>query len=404
MDLTRRRLVASVPLGSALALAGCVESADLESSAGDDAPTSDDDAPGSAGGDDTASGPHTTRPLYERWLPAEETYEYDLLEFAALEYDAVDPAAEPLFADLRDEMNDEVEFLSDPTAIDAFLVFSGGIVFEGSFDTDAVATALREEGENERTVGEFTVIDVTDRRTDAVAFDSSTLVLSERTLSATAQPVSTPSLLETGRGDAPRLLETDADAALLLESAVEARTDDPAFVTFRLEADATGEPREGNAMAWWFGPDRIQFVGGYLFPADAEADPETAAQAADAMVDLERFHDTDVSREGRVVTVSATVPTGDLESFEPEASDQEPVRAGVSLEYDGETVQVLITSLSQGANEVTLEILVDGDVAETVTEPAVGESYTVDVQSGSDVTIVGVHESGTRTVIATKDV
>lgn len=99
--------------------------------------------------------------------------------------------------------------------------------------------------------------------------------------------------------------------------------------------------------------------------------------------------------------VSGTMATDEFDVFGSSETTSATPQAGVSIEVDAETNEVTVTLVATNRLDA-LRILVDGDEEREIEDPTVGESYTVEGESGGTLTVIGAYD-GDEAVITSRE-
>lgn len=414
---TRRRALEALAIAGGTALAGCLDSATPSSEAeeaGDGTETGTETTP------ETETSSATAGSLYERWLPAREhpgRGDYRFLQFDHAAFRAVEESLPEDVTDPAAEHEGIAELEIDPTALESTLSFGGSLVLSGSFDPSSVAAAVEPRAGSVDDRDPYTTYDgvTTGPFEDGtVAVGPGTVVLQggHRSLLGedAAEIVPVKTLLGTATGDrSDRLLETDGDAKALLEAAHDEppTTGDSSILYCELFDERSDSDSDaptaatGVVMAWTFADERTHLRFGFVFENDEDVDLEASTAAAERSLDLEGYDDVETARIGRTAMVSGTMATDEFDVFGSSETTSATPQAGVSIEVDAETNEVTVTLVAINRLDA-LRISVDGDEKRDIEDPTVGESYTVEGESGGTLTVIGAYD-GDEVVITSRE-
>ncbi|MCU4971527.1 hypothetical protein OB955_02060 [Halobacteria archaeon AArc-m2/3/4] len=419
MTFTRRRLLIAAATGGTATTAGCLDSTTPSSEAeGAENGTETETETGTETEieNETERPTQTSLPLYERWLPARESRVEDEFSFLQIDHTAFRAADDNLTEDVSDPVTEDEtisELGIDPASLESTLWFGGSLVLSGSFDPASVTAAVESHAESVDDRDTFTTYDgVTMDSIDdgTVAVGPATVVVQGDGLGPLleelpGETVPVETLLETATGDrADRLFETDTDAEALLEAvhSEEPATEGSSVLYCELFDEHPDAPAAatGVVIAWTFAGERTHLRFGFVFESDAAVDLEATTAAAEATFDLEN-DDTETVRIGRTTLIAGTIATDEFDAFGSSHSTPAAPQAGISVDVDAETNEGTVTLVAINRLD-TLRILVDGDEVREIDDPAVGESYTVEGESGETLTVVGAYE-GTESVIYSRE-
>ncbi|MFB6151241.1 MAG: hypothetical protein ABEJ40_05490 [Haloarculaceae archaeon] len=215
-----------------------------------------------------------------------------------------------------------IETLGEATAVYRFARSVNVVVAD--FDRGSVEDGFRDLGVSEvGTHRGFTVFTASSARAAAVGDDAFVTVGQLGTGTDVDKRPVVEAVLDARTGNGPRYADEVGDCARLLDALgrahlLQGRTH---------EAGASLPGAVGEGTAWHVGADRTRVRASVVF-AGGEADQETVAEwAADSTTFRDREPTTSV--DGRVVTATAAVPTGEITSFHDEFPGG-PIRDGGS--------------------------------------------------------------------------
>ncbi|WP_207587978.1 hypothetical protein [Halomontanus rarus] len=418
---TRRRVLGALAIAGSTAFAGCLDSATPSSEAeegGNGTETGTETAP------ETENPPETAGPLYERWLPAREhpgRGGYRFLQFDHAAFRAVEESLPEDVTDPAAEHEGIAELGIDPTALESTLSFGGSLVLSGSFDPSSVTAAVEPRAESVDDRDLYTTYDgvttgpfedgtvAVGPETVVVQADNHRSLLGENA----AETVPVKTLLGTATGDrGDRLLETNGDAKALLEATHDEppTTGGSSILYCELFDERPNSNSDSDAptaatgvvMAWTFADERTHLRFGFVFENDEDVDLEASTAAAENSLDLEGYDDVETARIGRTAMISGTMATDEFDVFGSSKTTSASPQAGVSIEVDGGTNEVTVTLVATNRLDA-LRISVDGDEKREIEDPTVGESYTVEGESGGTLTVIGAYD-GDEAVITSREI
>ncbi|QCC57496.1 hypothetical protein NP511_02815 [Natrinema thermotolerans] len=380
-EIRRRRLLSSAAATTGIAVfgAGCLDTFG-NGSDGDDATEGDNEVDG------TTDGTADLTPL-ERWVPAtgsaELLFHYrDLTTVRGLE-DSLQPDVIEDVPTLPDGRSGEfVEQLADgEPAVDSVCRFgskgvAGNVVVTGSFDPDAVDTAL------ESAAGEFERFE---RDDVAVAVSSETLVVSP------SDGATLEALLAAGVDGADRRIDSNVNFAPMAD-----HIGSSTFVWGEHERQSEAKSGgAGVAYTWSLDADTARYS-----LVQAHADPEKTDEFGQSVGE-----DVTIETDGTVGIASKTIPIEsytfqDLFAERGRSPPSSPPQVGVDIEPDYRSNTVTVTYVS-GQNVDRLEVRDEDGRREVLTE--VGQAATLEYESGAsgEITVVASN-SEAEVVVATR--
>ena len=346
MDQRRRALLRTVPLAVAGGLAGC------SALSGDDST----DEPTIEGGTATAtdSGDSDGEWSPTDWLfpPSalgQDHYAFVTLRPAAmLEY--ADALPEARVSNLRNDIG--LSGFDTVGSLDGVYQLGGGaVVYDGPFEREPLVSELTEAGFSD--VGSdhgFDQYSPDDQRLVAVG-ERATLLVDLRNVEtdATATDVA-GAALDAVSGNGDRYQDVSEDCGALLDALESGHV-----LTGRTGSTPVNDDAAvGQAGRWQLGAETTAVDVATVFESADEAAPDTVESWAAAVGPFGETTPT-VSTDGRVVSASADVRTGELGPFELSSSPDEQPQIALDFEYDADAGTVTVTH--QGGDAVPAERL-----------------------------------------------
>lgn len=347
------------------------------------------------------------------WVPAPSTYgDRDHARWGVLRPADLAPHADALGEDFYEVLvsgyADGLLGL-DPTDVRTHVVTGGGSVFEAGFDGDAVSEALSDDGFSE--AGTHEGFDVWRSGADAVAVGDDVLVVGSRE----DDPVAgMEAVVDAGTGASERYREASDAADQLFSRLTDGQlrggtTRDPPETPVPSYGRFAGLTGRGYAVDVDDGESTVRMVFTFESADDADSDAvEEMFQGTGLGHSFGDVTDVEAAADGAVVTLSATVPTGDValsglgsrfRSGRPTLESN--IQAGATIDVDdaGDEVRVVWTS-NLNAEYLTVQFVPEAGAAVQKRLDDVGQSAYYEGADGETLdVVVAAHADGRLTVI-----
>jgi hypothetical protein len=346
MDQTRRALLRSVPLAAAGGLAGC------SALSGDDSTDESSTDTGTATSTDSGDSDGEWSPT--DWLFPPSTLGRDHYSFVTIQPSAMleyaDALPEARVSNLRNDI--ALSGFDTVGSLDGVYQLGGGaVVYDGPFEREPLVTELEEAGFSD--VGSdhgFDQYSPDDQRVVAVGERAVLLVDLRRIESdVTAEDVA-GAALDAVSGDGDRYQDVSDDCAALLDALGSGEVLTGRTGSAPIDDDAA----VAQGGRWQLGTETTAVEVATVFGSADETAPDTVESWAAA---AGPFGETtsSVSTDGRIVSATADVPTGDLGPFELASSPDEQPQIALDFNYDSDAGTVTVTH--QGGDAVPAERL-----------------------------------------------